>query len=130
MENNLKSKRLTYIALSVVTVTCGLFSRSSLLSMPDFISTYAGDVLWAMLVFWLFCIIAPGGKTWQLCISAIMFSFVIEFSQFYHAPWIDNIRCTKLGGLILGFGFRSSDLACYLIGIFLGAVVRLIMNKR
>ncbi len=129
MENNLKRNRITYVALSVVTVACGLLSRSSYLPMSDFISTYAGDVLWAMLVFWLFCIIAPGGKTWQLCISAIMFSFVIEFSQFYHAPWIDSLRCTTLGGLILGFGFKSSDFACYLIGVFLGVAVRLIMNK-
>lgn len=31
--------------------------------------------------------------------------FLIECSQLYHAPWIDDIRAVPLGGLILGYGF-------------------------
>jgi len=43
-----------------------------------------------------------------------------EVSQFYHAPWIDSIRSTTLGGLVLGFGFKLSDLVCYCVGVFVG----------
>jgi len=53
-------------------------------------------------------------------ILALGFSFAIEFSQLYHALWIDQVRHTALGGLILGFGFLWSDLICYIIGIILG----------
>ncbi|MGC1717640.1 MAG: DUF2809 domain-containing protein [Isosphaeraceae bacterium] len=44
----------------------------------------------------------------------------------YHAPWIDSIRQTTLGGLILGFGFLWSDLACYAVGVVLGVLVDVI----
>jgi hypothetical protein len=41
----------------------------------------------------------------------------------YHAPWIDSIRGTTLGGLILGYGYLWSDLACYAVGVGLGALM-------
>jgi hypothetical protein len=37
---------------------------------------------------------------------SLAFAFLVEISQFYHAPWIDSIRQTTLGGLVLGFGSR------------------------
>ena len=51
---------------------------------------------------------------------ALSFSYLIEVSQLYHAPWIDSIRATTLGGLVLGFGFLWSDIACYTVGVTLG----------
>jgi Protein of unknown function (DUF2809) len=51
-----------------------------------------------------------------------LFSVVIEISQLYHAPWIDSIRQTTLGGLILGYDFVASDLTCYALGIGLGVL--------
>ncbi len=54
------------------------------------------------------------------------FSVAIELSQLYHASWIDSIRQTTLGGLILGFGFLWSDLACYAVGVVLGVLVDVI----
>ena len=42
----------------------------------------------------------------------------------YHAPWIDNLRQTTLGGLVLGFGFLWSDIFCYTIGIIIGVIKR------
>ena len=47
----------------------------------------------------------------------------VELSQLYHAPWIDSIRETTLGGLILGFGFLWSDTACYTVGVGLGVLL-------
>jgi hypothetical protein len=32
---------------------------------------------------------------------SLAFAFLVEISQFYHAPWIDSIRQTTLGGLVL-----------------------------
>ena len=60
---------------------------------------------------------------------AIILSYSIEISQLYHAAWIDAIRNTTLGGLILGFGFLWSDLVCYTIGIIVGAIIDIMINK-
>jgi hypothetical protein len=51
------------------------------------------------------------------------FSVAVEISQLYHAPWIDSIRQSTIGGLILGFGFLWSDLACYALGVGLGVMI-------
>ena len=79
--------RLLFIALTVITISCGLLSRSERVPLPGFVSTYGGDTLWALMVFWCFCIVAPGSKTWKIALAAIAFSYAIEFSQFYHAQW-------------------------------------------
>ncbi len=60
--------------------------------------------------------------------AALLFSFGIEFSQLYHAPWIDAVRHTRLGGLVLGFGFLWSDLLCYSVGIAVGVAVERQLN--
>lgn len=128
----MKSKfnsRVIFVALTVVTILCGLGSRSDKIPLPDFIAAYAGDTLWAMMVFWLFCIIAPKSKTWKVSLAALLFSFAIEFSQFYHAAWIDSIKETKLGHLALGSGFLFSDLICYLSGILLAAIIHYGLTK-
>ncbi|MCY7330065.1 MAG: DUF2809 domain-containing protein [Saprospiraceae bacterium] len=44
--------------------------------------------------------------------------------QLYHAPWMDGLRVTRLGGLILGFGCLWSDLGCYTLGAFLRVYYR------
>ena len=51
--------------------------------------------------------------------------------QLYHAPWIDSIRRTTLGGLVLGFDFVWSDLACYAVGVGLGILIeRAVLHDR
>jgi glycopeptide antibiotics resistance protein len=96
--------------------------------LPNVISQYSGDILWATLVFFGFSIIAPRLKIWPTALAALAFSFTIELSQFYHAPWIDEIRSTTLGGLILGFGFKASDLVCYTVGVALGVGIALLLS--
>ena len=47
----------------------------------------------------------------------MLFTWCIEFSQFYHAEWIDSLRNIKIFALVLGHGFLISDLIAYTIGI-------------
>ncbi len=130
MQTKIKRKPPLYIGLAVLTVLFGLLSRSHLVPLPVFISTYAGDTLWALMVFLCFCLFVRQWETWKISMVAILFSFAIEFSQFYHAPWIDSLRHTKIGGLILGFGFKSSDLVCYSVGVLLGTLIDLLLLKK
>ena len=84
---------------------------------------YAGDTLWALALFLLLGLVMPGASTARLAAIALTLSATVEVSQLYHAPWIDAIRRTKLGGLVLGFGFLWSDLICYAAGVALGAAI-------
>jgi hypothetical protein len=69
----------------------------------------------------------PRASTRTIALLAMILSLAVELSQLYHAPWIDSIRQTTLGGLILGFGFLWSDLACYAVGVGLGVILELIV---
>ncbi len=64
-------------------------------------------------------------STIKIALLAIIFSFAIEFSQLYQAEWINMIRSTRLGGLILGFGFLWTDLVCYIVGVGIEVMIDL-----
>ena len=124
-----KRSRWIYSLLFILSIIAGLLSRSELISLPEFLAEYSGDTIWAMMVFFLFCSIFSRWKTLNLFITAILFSFSIEISQLYHAEWIDQIRRYKIGGLILGFGFKFSDLICYTVGVVIGVAIDIVIIK-
>lgn len=62
--------------------------------------------------------------------GAIFFAWAVEFSQLYHADWIDGIRRTRLGHLVLGFTFNAPDLVAYAVGIAVGAVAEHVSSGR
>lgn len=121
-----RRNQLVQIILIVLVCLLGIGSRRYAYALPGFIAAYAGDTLWALAAFVGFGLILPRASTRTIAVLAIAFSVAIELSQLYHAPWIDSIRQTTLGGLILGFGFLWSDLASYALGVGLGVLIEII----
>ena len=101
----------------------GLASRRYGARLPQFVALYAGDTIWAMAMFALFALLAPRWPTARVATAALVASWLVELSQLYHAPWIDAVRDTRIGGLLLGYGFLWSDLLCYTAGVALSAVL-------
>jgi len=118
----IRRRRNPLVQIILIALACllGIGSRRCAQCLPGFIAAYAGDTLWALAAFLGFGLILPRVSTRTIAMLALAFSVAIELSQLYHAPWIDSIRQTTLGGLILGFGFLWSDLACYAVGVGLG----------
>lgn len=116
-----------YLFLTMLVMILGLLSRK-INSLPYILDKYSGDCLWALMIFLLFIFIFNKRSTIFVGVLALIFSYGIELSQLYHAPWIDSIRDTTLGGLVLGFGFLWSDILCYTIGIGIGMVVDIIIS--
>lgn len=114
--------RITITLLGGLVLVLGLLSRSSWPAFPPFIRAYSGDVLWALLVYLLIRWLRPQQRLYLSALVAGLIALGIEISQLYHAPWIDTLRHTRIGGLILGFGFLWSDLICYACGITLGLI--------
>lgn len=100
----------------------GLLLRSHFFHLPSFFVKYGGDALWALLVFYAFGFLLRQSTTLQLSFISITFAWAIEFSQLYHAPWIDSIRAMRIGHLVLGSTFNPPDLMAYAVGIAIGAV--------
>ena len=125
--------RPTYLALVIVIITLGLFTRSSFLPLAmkgGFIASYAGDTLWAAMVYFIVCVAFPKWSSLKIAIIALSFCYAIEISQLCQQDWINQIRNTRLGAHILGRGFLWSDFLCYTIGIQLAYLYDLLSQKR
>lgn len=109
--------RTTSAAILLTTIALGLGSRRHTAALPPLVATYAGDVLWAGMVFWLGALLAPRAPTTHLAIAAFTIAVAVELSQLYRPPWLDAIRATRGGALVLGQGFLWSDLVCYAAGV-------------
>ena len=119
------------VALLLLVVALGLASRRHASALPHVVAAYAGDALWAAMVFWLGATLLPRARTLRLAALALGVAVAVEVSQLYHAPWIDAVRATRPGALVLGHGFLWSDLACYAAGVAAAALVdRALLARR
>lgn len=115
--------RAVYLGLLVATVALGLATRRYPSAFPEIVARYGGDALWAAMVLWLAALVRPAATTRRLALLALAVSVAVEVSQLYQAPWINALRATRAGKLVLGEGFLWSDLVCYAVGVGLAAAV-------
>lgn len=121
--------RVLYASLIVIVICLGLGSRKMSYALPDFLNVYIGDALWSLMIFIGFGFVFKSFKTRNIVLISFIFCYCIEISQLYQAEWINHIRATTLGGLILGYGFLWSDLLAYAIGIGIGVLFELLYQK-
>ncbi len=122
--------RSRYAAICLLTIVLGLASRKCGAVLPDFIAAYAGDTLWAAMVYFGISVVFPAWQRRSRFLFALLFSYAIECSQLYQAPWINSVRSTTIGALVLGHGFLWSDLVCYTVGVCIALLVDSIFCRK
>jgi glycopeptide antibiotics resistance protein len=115
-------RRWHILPLWLLLPVLGLGSRSGHPALPSFVAEYAGDTLWTALVYVSLILFWPGLPISRALAISLGFSFLIELSQLYRAPWADALRANRFAALVLGRGFLASDLACYTVGALLSAL--------
>lgn len=126
---NYPRRRIRQIVYIIIVIILGLASRRYGELLPKWLAAYSGDVLWGLMVYLGVGFLLPKQRIIYSSLMAGTFSILIEISQLYHAPWIDAIRSYRLGGLLLGYGFLWSDIACYIFGIGIGMLLEYIIFK-
>lgn len=111
--------RIIYLIAVVIVAILGLASRKYGDLLPSFVAENAGDTLWAMVVYFGLRFLFVGKSIHTAVLLSFLFSFGIELSQIYQADWINQLRSTLLGALILGKGFLYVDLIRYTMGILI-----------
>lgn len=117
----MQRNRLHYLLFIFLTIGLGLLSRTAFI--PDWIYPYLGDMLYALMFFFIVGFLFPRTSTLKVTLISIGFCFLIELSQLYQADWINAIRSYRLGGLVLGYGFLWSDLVSYTVGGVIGGLL-------
>jgi hypothetical protein len=115
--------RVVYCFLIIITIIIGLLSRHF-----TFIPLFIGDILRATMVYFIVRFLFINKKIKIIVLISSLFCYAIEFSQLYKAPWIDNLRHTFFGRLILGETFLWGDLLSYTVGIILAVLVEKLIS--
>jgi hypothetical protein len=84
---------------------------------PGWVRASAGDAVVVLPVYAVAAIVFARRRPWQIAVGVLALAWLVEFSQRYHAPWIDRVRATFVGRMTLGSSFSVSDLWCYAIGV-------------
>ena len=120
--------RWFYALATVAVIALGLASRKWPV-FPALLGKYPGDALYALMAFCALGVLSPQTSTARNAANALAFCYGVEFSQLYHAPWIDGIRATTFGHLALGSHFGWWDLAAYTVGVGVGAAAERLVSR-
>ena len=112
--------RVLYGGAMLAVIGAGLLLRCGWLPRDAFLVKYGGDALWSLMVFLGCGWVARTAPTLRVATVAVAISWAVEFLQLYHAPWIDGIRSTLPGRLVLGQTFNPPDLLAYIVGVAAG----------
>ncbi|PHN00946.1 ribosomal maturation YjgA family protein [Flavilitoribacter nigricans] len=124
----MQRNRLHYFGFIILTIGLGLLSRTRF--VPAVIYPYLGDMLYALMFFFITGFVFTRLPTWKVVLISVAFCWLIELSQLYQGHWINTLRSNRLGGLILGYGFLWSDLVSYTVGGIFGAFLESLYRKQ
>ena len=119
--------RPIYALLAVLTIGAGLASRHFSFLLPPWLAKNAGDVLYAVMVYWLGGLCFPRLSPLRTTLAAGLFCFVIEFLKFVQAPWLAAARHNRFGMLVFGSGFHVSNLVCYTLGVVIAMLIERVL---
>jgi len=80
-----------------------------------FVRAYLGDVLVVMLMYYFITAFIEINPT-KLIIGLVIFSFIIEFLQYFHFGELLGFKDNKVAMIVLGNSFSWIDILCYLVG--------------
>ena len=109
-------RRIVYLLLFTFFIWLALATRHDSQWFHPVVAKYGGDTIWAGDFLFFFRAIFPKTNLLKLTIFNYLFGVLDEISQLWHTPWLDAIRHTTFGKLMLGLGFMWSDLVCYFVG--------------
>ena len=119
----LLTRRLIYALLLVLCIWLAFATRLHSNWFWPFIAKYGGDIIWAGQFLFFLRIFFARTSLAKLAVMNFGLGVLVEVSQLYHAPWIDNVRSTAIGAALLGLGFLWSDIICYAIGTILAYAI-------
>jgi Protein of unknown function (DUF2809) len=117
---SLRSHRLAALLSLIAIVPIGYWVRfSTFLNaawLNDALGSIAYEIFWILLLVLLMPRILPS----RAAIAIFLATCAIEFLQLWKPAWLEAIRATLPGRLVLGNTFTWTDFPAYAIGSFAG----------
>lgn len=119
MNPSWKVRLWTAVAL-VVIVPLGLATKRYPIEGLAWVQENSGGALYVV----FFCLAAllvwPRARIWIIALAVLAATCGVEVLQLWHPPWLEAIRDTTPGALVLGSTFVWADFPFYFIGAALG----------
>lgn len=119
-----------WLGVALATICVGLGVHELGFGLAAGPRDVAGDALWALMMFAWIGALWPQRPLRTRAGLALIICWSVEISQAYHTPWLDAVRRTTVGQLVLGSGFDARDLASYALGVLVGCVLEAIARRR
>jgi hypothetical protein len=116
-------RRVRYLLLAIGTIAAGLMVHLSGRFLPPALRDVLGDALWAAMIVWWMGVAAPRLPLRTRGLAAFAICVAVELSQRYHTPYLDALRRSLPGHLVLGSGYDPRDFLAYAAGIVVAVVV-------
>lgn len=123
--SKLYSVRIRLFGGAVGVILCGLVLRryGYAVGLPFMVVKYGGSILWGSMVYLLIAAVLPLEPRRLAIILAVIVAIAVECIRLIHFPALDAFRATTAGALLLGRVFSLWNIACYLAGIGLAALI-------
>lgn len=108
--------RLTGALMMIGAAVFGLASRQPPLQDWPIIGPWGGDAAWTMAACGGLRVLRPGWSPLRVAFAGYALSVAVEVSQLLDLWPLDDLRRTRVGGLLIGRGFLWSDLVAYGVG--------------
>ncbi len=115
---------IMYILSILLCIFAGLYFRG----IGGF-GSYIYTLLWAAVWYFILAMFIKRKQSTLLLISLAV-CIILELTQLYSAPWINELRATDVGGWLLGSVFRWEDLVSCALGCALSWLVDTWIYKR
>jgi len=121
-------RRWQWVGLAALIVPLGLWLRFSA-PIPEWLRDVSGGALYV--VFWMLAwlVVNPDTPSSRLAVTVFLATCGVEFSQAVHVEWLERLRATLVGRLILGTTFRWGDFPPYGMGAMLGWLLVRVREK-
>lgn len=124
------SGKLLYLSIAIATIPVGLLVRMKAEWFTDLVNLMAGDALYAFMMYYIVSFLFAGKSIKSRFVISLAICWLIEFSQLYQAGWINDVRATLPGRLVLGSGFLMSDLLAYFLGVIAAFFTDILLRRK
>ena len=112
--------RLALLASIVLIVPLGLATKFYRGPGQEWLNNSFGGIPYEIFFILLVVFIWPQVSAVKAAVAVCLVTCLLECLQLWHPPFLEAIRATLLGRLLLGNTFQWTDFPYYFIGSFLG----------
>ncbi|NJM22243.1 MAG: DUF2809 domain-containing protein [Richelia sp. SL_2_1] len=120
MNSSVFKYRLVLLANIIIIIPLGYIVRFSQGLNPAWLHDALGAVAYEIFWILLFAFLLPRVSLLRIAIAVCLATCALEFLQLWKPPFLQAIRSTLPGRLVLGNTFVWTDFPVYFVGSFLG----------